>query len=193
VDDNRALGLRSPILLDQESSVAKQYGFPGTPSAALVNASGYLVDKVIGASSILGLIGQPESGATMPIISWLPEPSMASPAESRETAAVSLPPGARPLKHDCVQDELLSDGSIVLYNSCRRRVLTLNATGALVWECCDGTLQIEEIAAEVREVFPAAVNAEQDVRQVIDSLLQASMIVPAVLTADGVSALAAGA
>jgi Coenzyme PQQ synthesis protein D (PqqD) len=88
-----------------------------------------------------------------------------------------------------VHDELLSDGSLVLYNGCRGQVMTLNATAALVWECCAGEQDVESIIAEVQDVFPDAAAAENDVRQLMDKLLQAGMIAPAIadVVASGVT------
>ena len=175
MEDNRALGLSSTIVLDPASDVRPQYGLPGTPSAALVDSKGHLLEKVVGASPILGLVGQPESSRKMPTVSTTNGWTNGHPP----APTVTLPPDAKPLKHHCVQDELLSDGSMVLYNSCRRQVLTLNPTAALVWECCDGEHEVNGIAAEVHDVFPAATDAERDVRDVLDRLLQASMITSA--------------
>jgi hypothetical protein len=40
VEANEALGLRSPVLLDQDFSVATTFGAHGTPMAVLVDAEG---------------------------------------------------------------------------------------------------------------------------------------------------------
>jgi hypothetical protein len=82
------------------------------------------------------------------------------------------------MKHDCVHDELLSDSSMVLYNGCQNQVMTLNATGALVWESCDGDHDIDAIVAEIRDVFPESADVDRDVRELLDRLLQADMISP---------------
>jgi hypothetical protein len=94
-----------------------------------------------------------------------------------------VPRDARPVKATCVEDEMLPDGSVVLYNGCRKQVLTLNATAALVWECCDGEHDTEAMLAEVRDVFPAAAGAERDVREVLEMLAQAGMIAHPSITA----------
>jgi hypothetical protein len=78
-----------------------------------------------------------------------------------------------------VHDELLSDGSMVLYNGCRHQMLTLNPTGVFVWEYCDGQFDVDAIIAELREVFPEATSVDVDVRQTLDALVQAGMIGPA--------------
>ncbi len=82
----------------------------------------------------------------------------------------------RPRKNDCVRDELLADGSIVLYHTCRKQLITLNPTAALVWECCDGAHSIAMIADELRDVFPDAPNPQADLLAVLRDLLDQAMI-----------------
>ena len=56
-EQNRALGLRSPILLDSSFRIGSLFGATGTPSAALLDAEGKLVSPaVIGADNIRSLI-----------------------------------------------------------------------------------------------------------------------------------------
>ncbi|HZS46221.1 MAG TPA: MauE/DoxX family redox-associated membrane protein [Blastocatellia bacterium] len=58
VEANRALGLQSRILLDQDSSVMKLYGASGTPSAILVDEAGRIASLVeAGGPNTLALIG----------------------------------------------------------------------------------------------------------------------------------------
>ncbi len=53
---NRALGLRSPILLDESFGLGNAYGATGTPSAVLVDADGRIASPVrVGADDVLGL------------------------------------------------------------------------------------------------------------------------------------------
>lgn len=79
-------------------------------------------------------------------------------------------PNTRPIKNAQVRDELLADGSMVLYHSGRRELMTLNPTAALVWECCDGTHDEAAIAAEVREAFPGVATIEHDVAALLHDL-----------------------
>ena len=90
-----------------------------------------------------------------------------------------LLPDVRPIKHAWVEDELLADGGMILYNGQRNEVLTVNGTGALVWECCDGAHDVDAIVSEIRDVFPGADEVEQAVHALIDQLWQAGMIAPA--------------
>lgn len=174
-DDNRAQGLQSTVLLDRQFTVGALYHVKGTPSAVLIDADGRLAGPlVVGSTAVLALAGQPETSgdeAGVPVERTL--------MGVRPVPLAAMPPHARPLKQDCVQDELLPDGSIVLYNGCQRQVMTLNATAALVWEYCDGEHEVDAIVAEVREVFPTSADADRDVRGLLDTLLQGHMVAPA--------------
>jgi peroxiredoxin/uncharacterized membrane protein YphA (DoxX/SURF4 family) len=171
VDANAGLGFRSTIVLDRTYRVGSQYGLPGTPSAVLIDEAGRVASApAIGGAAILELIGQPELPPAP--FNCPEEPMEGEPVES----ATTLEAGSRPLRQECVHDELLADGSLLLYNSCRRQVLTLNPTGALVWEYCDGEHDVDAIVGEVTGVFPSATTAARDVRAVLDSLLQAGLI-----------------
>jgi peroxiredoxin len=174
-DANRALGLQSTIALDPGFTVGSKYGVQGTPSAVLIDANGELQgDVAVGGPAVLALLGQPETSAPVP-----EAPVERTTMGPRPAPLTTLPAGAKPLKQDCVEDELLPDGSMVLYNGCRQQLLTINPVAAFVWECCDGDHDIDAITAEVRDIFPTAQEAERDVRAVVDSLLQAGMVAPA--------------
>lgn len=161
VEANRALGLRAPIALDPDGfGIARAYGVQGTPSAALIDAHGRLAAEIaVGAPAILELLGRAPAAA----------PSVA------DEPIVDLPDDAKPMKERCVHDELLADGSMVLYNACRNQVMTLNPTAALVWEYCDGDHGVDAIAAELREVFPHARDARHDVLVVLRDLVKSGM------------------
>jgi thiol-disulfide isomerase/thioredoxin len=54
--DNRALGLRAPILLEDGFSTGNRLGVAGTPSSLLVDARGRpLSDVAVGAEAVLAL------------------------------------------------------------------------------------------------------------------------------------------
>ncbi len=60
VDANQALGLQSPIVLDQQFATARQFGASGTPSAVLLDAEGHLASQVVvGAQAVLALANDP--------------------------------------------------------------------------------------------------------------------------------------
>ena len=103
---------------------------------------------------------------------------------SQETTVTRATPKAvhtvyeeRPRKAACVQDELLGDGSMILYNTCKRELLTLNPTAALIWECCDGAHNIPAICAEIHDVFPDRTDVYGDVLNLLQDLLERGMIV----------------
>jgi peroxiredoxin len=187
------------VLLQREREVAQAYAAWGTPSAVVARPDGMIGSRLAkGAGDIRKLVAE-WAGSGSPAETRDSARPLDTPAADRSDAtgqtwqrqppvqpivAATLEPGARPVKHTCVEDEMLPDGSIVLYNACDRQLVTLNQTGALVWECCDGEHEAEAIAAEVRDVFPSAVGVEDDVRAVLDHLLQASMITPAAAALD---------
>jgi hypothetical protein len=84
--------------------------------------------------------------------------------------------GERPQKAPCVREELLPDGAMVLYHTCRQQLMTLNPTAALVWECCDGAHSLAMIAQELRDVFPDAPAIEEDVLAVLQEFIDRAMI-----------------
>jgi peroxiredoxin len=65
VADNRAMGLRSPIVLDKAGvSIGRQFGANGTPMAVLVDAEGKIASELAaGAPAVLQLAGQEQADA----------------------------------------------------------------------------------------------------------------------------------
>jgi peroxiredoxin len=58
VEDNRALGFQSTIVLDEGFAIGKAFGARGTPSAVLVDAEGRIASTVaVGARDVLALAG----------------------------------------------------------------------------------------------------------------------------------------
>ena len=56
VETNRAMGFRSPVLLDHGFRVGNAFGASGTPSAALIDAKGKIASEVaVGAQAVLDL------------------------------------------------------------------------------------------------------------------------------------------
>lgn len=64
VDENRALGLRSTVVLDQTFATARSFGSNGTPSAVLVDAGGRIASPLRpGAEAVMALArGEPLEG-----------------------------------------------------------------------------------------------------------------------------------
>ena len=148
----RQTGFASPVVLDAGFAFGRQLGARGTPSAAVVGADGRLIGPPVnGGPAVLELLGL-DDGSDLSLES-------------------------RPIKNPDVDDELLPDAGMVLYNSATAKVLTLNATAAFVWESCDGERTVASLVAEVRELFPAAADdVERDVRRLVDRLLRHRMI-----------------
>jgi len=57
VEANRALGLRSTILLDQQFATARAFGATGTPSTVLVDGEGKIASLVaVGAPAVMSVL-----------------------------------------------------------------------------------------------------------------------------------------
>ena len=64
VEANRAMGLRSPVVLDQGFATGRAFGASGTPSAVLVDAEGTIASGIAkGAPAVLALAGAGHSEA----------------------------------------------------------------------------------------------------------------------------------
>jgi thiol-disulfide isomerase/thioredoxin len=61
---NRALGLRSPIVLDQGFSVGRAYGSSGTPSGVAIRDGQIASQLNVGAPSVFGLLRPQPSSRT---------------------------------------------------------------------------------------------------------------------------------
>jgi peroxiredoxin len=64
VEANQAMGLRSPVVLDQELSVGNIFGATGTPMAVLVDTEGKIASEgAAGAPAVLALANQRQNNA----------------------------------------------------------------------------------------------------------------------------------
>jgi peroxiredoxin len=64
VEDNKAMGLRSPVVLDEGFSTGLAFGASGTPSAVLVDSEGKVASEVaVGAPAVLELAGVSQAEA----------------------------------------------------------------------------------------------------------------------------------
>jgi len=60
---NEAMGLNSPLVVDQQFSVGRAFGANGTPSAVLIDEEGRIASVVVvGAPSVLELAGAKKEG-----------------------------------------------------------------------------------------------------------------------------------
>lgn len=83
---------------------------------------------------------------------------------------------ARPTKRAGILDELLVDGSMVLYDAARRAIITLNPLGAYVWESCTGDEDVRAILADARVLFPDTPQLEADLLAFLADLRRADLI-----------------
>ena len=67
VEANQAMGLRSPVLLDQEGTkIARTFGANGTPMGVLVDAEGKIASELaVGAPAVLALAGQGQDSTVL--------------------------------------------------------------------------------------------------------------------------------
>jgi peroxiredoxin len=63
VEENRALGLRSPVVLDQGFSVGSAFGANGTPMAVLIDAEGRIASDVAGGAPAVLTLARGENQA----------------------------------------------------------------------------------------------------------------------------------
>lgn len=81
-----------------------------------------------------------------------------------------------PRKAAGVHDELLADGSMVLYRASTNQLVTLNPTAAIVWEHCDGTHNLPAIVAVVSDLFPGIPTVLHDVAAILGDLRTRGML-----------------
>ncbi|MCP4548627.1 MAG: PqqD family protein, partial [bacterium] len=74
-------------------------------------------------------------------------------------------------------------GETILYDTDREAIHVLNATAGVVWELCDGSHSVEEIAGRLAEAFEATDDAgldvESDVVDVLATLAKRGLLGPA--------------
>jgi thiol-disulfide isomerase/thioredoxin len=64
LDEHRALGFDSPVVLDKGYKIAAKLGMFGTPSAVLINEEGVIsTETAVGADNIFALIGKRRNGS----------------------------------------------------------------------------------------------------------------------------------
>ena len=81
-----------------------------------------------------------------------------------------------PRVREDLQYRELEDGG-VLYDTAAERIHTLNATAAYIWNCCDGSHSLVDIAAELqRSLTIVPTTALQDVRQTISQFEQEGLL-----------------
>jgi hypothetical protein len=72
----------------------------------------------------------------------------------------------------------MPDGSCLIFDPVANQGRALNASAALTWDYCDGTLTPDEIAAEVAALLPDYDAARQAALQLIEELGRAGFLAP---------------
>lgn len=68
------------------------------------------------------------------------------------------------------------DEELLLYDPEHGRILALNATGALVWQLCDGARTVGEIVGLLQEGYPDAAGIPDDVEELLGKLREAGAV-----------------
>jgi Coenzyme PQQ synthesis protein D (PqqD) len=72
-----------------------------------------------------------------------------------------------PVVREDIQYRELNDGGVV-YDTSAERIHTLNLTAAYIWNCCDGSRNVMQIASELHEHANVPIDkALNDVREAI--------------------------
>ncbi|HEX6800288.1 MAG TPA: PqqD family protein [Ktedonobacterales bacterium] len=77
-----------------------------------------------------------------------------------------------------VETEILPDGSCVLFDPATNTGHALNASGALIWDCCDGTQPAGAIADELADLLPGEPQLRNQALEMIASLLRMGLVLP---------------
>jgi hypothetical protein len=93
----------------------------------------------------------------------------------------------RPRQHPEVETYVLPDGSCLLFDNRTEMGHVLNGMGALVWDYCDGSSTLEEIAGEVAGLLPDAHDIEDQIAQLVAKLRGLDLLQPTAhpIRADG--------
>jgi hypothetical protein len=94
--------------------------------------------------------------------------------------------GLRPARRDGASAVELDD-NVALYDEVGQLLILLNTSAAAVWERCDGTTTVDDIARLLADAHPteAAVIGE-DVRQTVGKLAELGLVVDAAAGTAGV-------
>lgn len=88
-----------------------------------------------------------------------------------------------PRRNPDVKTTLLPDGYVVLYGADSDWAHTLNPTGAMVWEFCDGEHTVDQIAGEVAALLQTAdkESFQTDIARLLDELIGLGLVSDAAL------------
>lgn len=162
-----------PVLLDGED-VRRQLGTTATPSAVVIGADGVVASPVAsGEALVRRLLASTITGAEVgaPVASGDPEDAEATtPAAELGLSSVIHP-------RSTVEVHAI-DGASVLLDTVTGGTVVVDQIGALVWSVLDGTSRLDEIVADIAEVFTAPVEVVgPDVLALVQSLGRAGLLV----------------
>jgi hypothetical protein len=81
----------------------------------------------------------------------------------------------RPTRAEGLEVNSVADG-LVVYQAAPEQVHYLNNTSAVIFELCDGTLTVEEIAAEVQAIFALAGSPTEEVTTCLSELVAKAVV-----------------
>jgi hypothetical protein len=86
---------------------------------------------------------------------------------------------SRPVRREGAAAVVLDD-NVALYDDVGQLLIMLNSSAAVIWECCDGTMTVDDMVHELTAAHPddAGVIGE-DVRQTVRKLVELGLVVDA--------------
>jgi hypothetical protein len=89
-----------------------------------------------------------------------------------------------------IETHFMPDGTCLLFDEVSNEGRALNAAGALVWDYCDGSLTVGEIAAELAALLPNEPQVHAETLSLLEELERTGYLVeaeqsPALLAPDG--------
>ena len=84
---------------------------------------------------------------------------------------------SNPLRNPDYRLEKMDD-EILLFNAQSQKVLYLNSSASIIWQCCDGERSIAEITRLITEAYPdAAASISADVESTIAEFINQGVII----------------
>lgn len=92
---------------------------------------------------------------------------------------IPLDEGAHPRRRDDVETAILPDGSCLLFDPVTNNGHALNASGALIWDCCDGHMSVGAVADELAGLVPHESQLRDQAIEMIHTLVRLGLLLPA--------------
>lgn len=97
-------------------------------------------------------------------------------ARTREDARVDE--HVHPRRRDDVETAILPDGSCLLFDPVTNNGHALNASGAFIWDCCDGKMSVGAVADELAKLLPSEPEMRSQALEMIALLLRMGLVTP---------------